>query len=260
VAASRLGARCAYAGVLGPRSHEDSEFVLQTLRREHVDVRHVARRASARPVRSEIVVESTRGTRTIFYDTTGVVGAGSAHPPRGVIASSRVLVGDRFGLGGMLRAARLARAAGRPVVGDFESTETPRLSELLSCVNHLIVPRVTAHRLTGRRHPGAAAAGLRARGHEVVVVTCGGEGCWVAGGDGRPAVHAPAFVVDVVDTTGCGDVFHGAYAAALARELGLRDRVRLASAAAALKATRSGGQSGCPTMTAVRALMGQRGG
>jgi sugar/nucleoside kinase (ribokinase family) len=59
----------------------------------------------------------------------------------------------------------------------------------------------------------------------------------------------------VVDTTGCGDVFHGAYAAALAEGLDPAARVRLASATAALKATRSGGQAGIPVRDTVEAFL-----
>ncbi len=63
-----------------------------------------------------------------------------------------------------------------------------------------------------------------------------------------PCDHQPAFEVNVVDTTGCGDVFHGAYCALLAQGADLATRVRLASRAAALKATQPGGQAGAPTL------------
>jgi len=59
--------------------------------------------------------------------------------------------------------------------------------------------------------------------------------------------HCPAFPVEVLDTTGCGDVFHGAYAAALAEGQDLPARVAFASAVAALKATCRGGQAGIPS-------------
>jgi sulfofructose kinase len=58
-----------------------------------------------------------------------------------------------------------------------------------------------------------------------------------------------------VDPTGCGDVFHGAYAATLAQGLDLVERIRWASAAAALKATRAGGQAGIPARTAVEEFL-----
>lgn len=85
-------------------------------------------------------------------------------------------------------------------------------------------------------------------------MTCGANGCWYADDPGV-AWHCPAFDVPVLDTTGCGDVFHGAYATALARGLALPDRVRFASAAAALAAGRVGGQEGAPRSTAVSALL-----
>ena len=60
----------------------------------------------------------------------------------------------------------------------------------------------------------------------------------------------------IVDTTGCGDVFHGAYAAALAQGEDLPRRIALASATAALKATRRGGQAGIPFRQAVEQFLG----
>jgi sulfofructose kinase len=61
--------------------------------------------------------------------------------------------------------------------------------------------------------------------------------------------------VQAVDTTGCGDVFHGAYASGLARNMDLPDLLRLAAAAAALKATQRGGQAGVPRRAAVEAFL-----
>ena len=67
--------------------------------------------------------------------------------------------------------------------------------------------------------------------------------------------HYPAFKVKAIDTTGCGDVFHGAYAVALARGQDLTERIRFASATAALKATRHGGQAGIPTRRQVEKFL-----
>jgi sugar/nucleoside kinase (ribokinase family) len=61
--------------------------------------------------------------------------------------------------------------------------------------------------------------------------------------------------VPTVDTTGCGDVFHGAYASALVRGLEVPAVIRFATAAAALKAMRCGGQAGAPTRAAVDAFL-----
>lgn len=250
VAAARLGGACAYAGALG--DDDGSRFVLATLEREGVDCTNVIRRVDAGPVRSVIVVDETRRTRNIFYDTRGALGAHPRLPARDLIERARVLLVDRFGIPGMIRAARVARAAGRGVVADFESSHLPRFQELLALADHLILSRDFATRITGTRRPESAARRLWRADRAVVILTGGAEGCWVLDGQGRPVRHHPAFRVAAVDTTGCGDVFHGAYAFALARGLPLADRLELASATAALKATRHGGQAGIPTLRQVR--------
>ncbi len=79
-----------------------------------------------------------------------------------------------------------------------------------------------------------------------MAVTCGAAGCWFLSPENPRPQHQPAFAVEAVDTTGCGDVFHGAYAAALLRAMDTPARIRFAAAAAALKATRPGGQEGSP--------------
>jgi sugar/nucleoside kinase (ribokinase family) len=253
VAAARLGARCAYAGTLG--EDDGSSFVLETLKDEGVNIRHVVRREDARPVRSVIVVDETHGTRTIFYDTKQVQGANALLPRPELIRSSRVLLVDRFGIPGMIRAARLARAAGRAVVADFESSHLPRFRELLSLVDHLILSANFACQLTGAKSAATAAVKLWHRTRRVVITTCGADGCWFVDGPDRKAQHIPACRVRAVDTTGCGDVFHGAYAFALAHGLPLLGRIRLAAAAAALKATHRGGQAGIPTLAAVKSFL-----
>jgi sulfofructose kinase len=168
------------------------------------------------------------------------------------------LIVDRFGIPGMIRAARVARAAGIPVVADFESRNLPRFAELLALSDHLIVSDTFARALTGARTPAAAATKLIGHGRSVVVVTCGAKGCWFLDREMKKPGHLPAFRVKAIDTTGCGDVFHGAYAAALARGAEMTERLRFASAAAAIKATRHGGQAGIPTQTVVNAFLRKR--
>jgi sugar/nucleoside kinase (ribokinase family) len=250
VAASRLGARCAYAAMLG--HDEYSQFVAENLRRENVDLSQVVWRDDACPIHSTIVVDTQRHTRNIFFQIDGAVGAHDELPHEEVILASRVLFLDHYGTTGSIRAAKIARAAGIPVVADLERENVPRFDELLSLVDHLIVSQAFAMRFTSTRCASEAALALWNRAHEVVTVTCGIEGCWSVRTDNSDeAQHHAAFMVATVDTTGCGDVFHGAYAAALARGCNLEERVRFASAAAALKATNPGAQAGIPTRAQV---------
>lgn len=259
VAAARQGARCAFAGVLGV--DELSQFVQRRFEEEGIDLSQVRRRADARPIHSIILVDQSRHTRTIVYNLEGAYGAEPDWPEEEVIRGSRVLLVDHFGMEGMIRAARIARAAGVAVVADLENDQHPRFGELLELADHLIVSQGFAARRTGLWDPAAAVEALWKPDRQAVVVTCGAEGGWYRGRqtpDAPPLPHArpfAAFSVEVVDTTGCGDVFHGAYAAALARGVPLAERIRYAAAAAALKATQPGGQAGIPRRAAVEEFL-----
>jgi sulfofructose kinase len=114
--------------------------------------------------------------------------------------------------------------------------------------------RTCASRITGESNPARMVESLRTGDRETVVVTCGSDGCIYANGS-DPIKAYPAFTVDAVDTTGCGDVFHGAYAASLAKGESIERRIAVASAAAAIKATRPGGQAGIPSLDAVEAFL-----
>ncbi len=87
-----------------------------------------------------------------------------------------------------------------------------------------------------------------------VYVTLGKEGClWLENDD---TLHRQAgFTVEAVDTTGAGDVFHGALAVMLARGESPQEAVRFASAVAALKCTRPGGRAGIPDCDQTRSFL-----
>lgn len=258
VAAARLGARCAYAGTLG--DDPDSRFVIGTFAAAGIDTSLMMRRPDARPIHSTIIVDEVRQTRNIFFDLAGSVGAETDWPPEDAIKRTRVLFVDHYGIEGMIRAARIARENDVAVVGDLERDEWPGFVDLLALVDHLIVNKAFARKLTGEADPDRAVVKLWKADRQVVIVTCGDEGCWYLGHQCGPSPrHMPAYSVNVVDTTGCGDVFHGAYAASLARDDGLEDRIRFASAAAALKATRRGAQAGIPDCATVQTLLNSRG-
>ena len=244
VAAARLGAHCAFAGTLG--TDESSRFVLDTFKCEGIDTSVVRTMPDARPIRSTILVDQCQDTRTILFDLSGTVAASPDWPPEESIRTSRAIYVDHYGMEGMIRAARIARHAGIAVIADLERNEWPGFDELLGMVDHVIVNRAFAYKLTGCGEPEVAAAKLWNVGRSAVVVTCGAKGSWYIGAYKDKATHQKAFIVPVVDTTGCGDVFHGAYSAAWAKGMPLPQRVQLASAAAAIKASKLGGQQGSP--------------
>jgi sulfofructose kinase len=254
VAAARSGARCAFAGVVG--TDELSDEIARQFQRVGVDNRWMARDPSARVIYSVVVVDEQRQTRTIFYDLDGAIGAKPSWPPAEAIRAVRTLYIDHVDAERVLRAARIARESSIPVIADFEYRSSPLFPELLDLVDHLILPCSFAAQLSGRSDPREAAAALWSASRELVAITCGAGGAWwVQRAAPHQPRHQPAFSVPVVDTTGCGDVFHGAYTAALVRGLPAEERLRYAAAAAALKATRPGGQAGIPTRADVEAFL-----
>jgi sugar/nucleoside kinase (ribokinase family) len=251
VAAQRLGAQCAYAGTLG---HDDgSRFVMDTLQREGIDVSHVVKRDDAGPIRSVIIVGLDHATRNIFPEHPAVTGASEDQPDASMIRAAKVVFVDHLGIAGMTRAAKIARDAGIPVVSDVER-DLPGFADLLALVDHIVMSEDFALRLTQSAQPEDATRKLWTPARSAVAVTCGERGCFFTE-DGATVQHQPAFKVEAIDTTGCGDVFHGAYAAALAKGMPAAERIRFASAAAALKATQRGGQAGAPTLAQLQSFL-----
>lgn len=250
VAAARLGARCGYAGCLG--TDDLSVEVAENFRREGIDTSHAPRLPEARVIHSTVVISQDSGGRNVFYHVNGMVGAHPSLPADEVIAQSKVVFIDQYGMPGNLRVLEKARAFGVPVVADFEDEVAPPFREVLQAVDHLILSEEFARRLTGETTAPDAALALWRPRRATVVVTCGRDGSWSMSGhtEKKPRRHR-AFPVRAANTNGCGDVFHGAYAFRLACGDSLDQRIRFASAAAAVKAE----QSEIPRLRSVESLL-----
>ncbi len=160
--------------------------------------------------------------------------------------------------GGALEAMRLARARGIPGVLDVEAPVLGHGPEAIRLATHVAFAAPGLRSFVGAPNaPLEDALRLAAtRTDAFVCVTDGGEGVlWLVDG---ALQGLPAFAVDVVDTLGAGDIWHGAFAL----RLGLGDSeeaaIRFASAAAALKCTRFGGRAGVPRLSEVNTFLKDR--
>jgi sugar/nucleoside kinase (ribokinase family) len=142
-----------------------------------------------------------------------------------------------------------------PVVADFGGVEGSR-RDLLPFVDYLVANESCAERVAGGDDPERACELMQEMGPGVVVATLGERGCVYADESGPHAV--PAFTVDVVDTTGAGDCFHGAFCVGVVRGWGLDRIVEFASAAAAIKCRKLGGRAGLPRMEEVEAFLREK--
>jgi sulfofructose kinase len=245
VAAARQGARTAFFSCLG--DDELSIFTLAELKNEGVDCSLVAFAPENRPFFAVVIVDTSAASRTILFSAEGVNEPDMHQFDPVWIEQSRVLFIDHNIPLSILHVSRLAHAVHVPVIADLESTAIPGLPDLLPLVDHLIVSRNFASRFTGMTRIEDMLAGLSTTPRAVTVITAGEKGCWYQM-PGCPSCHFPAFPVKVVDTTGCGDVFHGSYTAAIARGESIPHSILIATASAGLKATQPGGRPGIPTL------------
>jgi sulfofructose kinase len=142
---------------------------------------------------------------------------------------------------------RQARRDGVPAVLDADlSSDATALPSLIPLASHVIFSEPALRAFSGTQEVGEAlAAAFDREAHAVAGVTLGERGCaWLD----RGGLHEePGLAVAAVDTLAAGDVFHGAYALALARRLSARDCARFANLVAAVKCTRWGGGAGIPS-------------
>lgn len=242
VAMQRLGLRTRYIGGVGDDGEGDE--VLAGLDREEVDLSAVRVRPGGLTQRALILVDAETGERTIVWGRSAGMVVTAAEIVPAQIEAGRILHTDAQDPRAAARAARIARAAGMPVVTDLEPVR-PGLEVLLPEVDFLICSAEFPERATGRADLGEALRLLheRTRGG-TVMATLGdcGVALWRNGGVER----FPAYHVAAVDTTGAGDVFHGGFAVAMVMGLDLVAAIDFAQALAALKCLRPGGRGGLP--------------
>lgn len=155
-----------------------------------------------------------------------------------------------------IEAARQMKAAGGRVFVDFGSPK-PNWESLIALADLVNCPL----RLLETLFPGdsmeTAAKRLADLGAGAVTVTNGEAGAWFF--QGTTAIHQPAYPVDAVDTNGAGDVFTGSMIFATLKNWPAEQRLRFASAAAALKCQRIGNRDALPTLTQTEAFLSENG-
>lgn len=197
-----------------------------------------------------VLAEPGSDRRTVWWYNEPMVFADLSFPAE-LAGQTRALLIDSH-LPAALSAARQVRAAGGRIMIDAERVN-PTVLELLPLCDDIVVSANFARAVTGLSDIAMATQALAERYRTLVVVTAGEAGSWAC--HNGELIHTPAFPTTPVDTTGCGDVFHGALLFALLRNDPLPAALRFASAAAALKTRGLGGRSALPSLTEVEALV-----
>lgn len=249
VAIARLGGTAQLAARIG--DDEVGRLIAAELEDYGVDCRALRRCAGCVSSVSAVLVDRL-GERLIvnYLDPQLPVEAGWLPEPHAVGALA-VLADTRWPEGA-LAALESARRAGLPGVLDAD-VPVPADGRLLAAASHVAFSADALREYTGLEDLEEALQTVAVQTGTWCCVTAGAGGVHVAE-PGR-SWHEPAFTVAVVDTLGAGDVWHGAFALALAEGRGELPAVRFASAAAALKVGRRGGRRGAPSRGEVEALL-----
>ena len=247
---ARLGGRARYLGTFG----DDAEgaAVRTRLGEFGVDVSRAAVVSGVPNQHAIILVESEGGTRTILWSRDERLEVPADQVRSEDVADARALLLDNHDLPARLRAARLARQAGTIVVLDAENVR-PGTSELVAETDVVLADRDFPARFTGIADRRASLEAIRALGPRLVGMTLGEEGSLLLGGD--EMVIEPSIPVEALDTTGAGDVYHGAFVYAMLQGWSVRRVLRFANVCAALAIRRRGGPERVPDLTEVLALI-----
>ena len=249
VAAAKLGAQVDFIGRVG--DDDIGNQLLQELESLGVNTRYVKRYPAARSTQSAILVDAQGERIIVNYPGPGLPEEAAWLDELDFSQWDAVLADVRWHEGAK-RAFTHARRAGAITVLDADVTPQD-ITELVALSNHAAFSAPGLRRLSQliNSEQGLKKAQRLTNGH--VYVTCGADGCfWL---EDNQLQHLPGYRVDVVDTTGAGDVFHGALALKLAQQAAPQEAVKFASAVAALKCTRPGGRAGIPDGEQVRSFM-----
>ena len=254
VTLARLGASTCFLGKIG--DDELARFVLDGLRAEGIDVAQTVIETNASVGFAFIMVDSTTGKRTILWTNQGKSHLSAEELTREQILAGRFLHLDEYEMDAAIAAAKLAQNSSVKVVLDAESGLSG-IETLLPLVDIVIASNDFANAYSGLSDFQAAAKFLHNQLQDtLVIVTAGEQGCYCVTND--DSFHQPAFVVDPVDTTGCGDVFHGAFIYGLLHDWNLRKTAEFSCAAAALKCRALGGRAGIANLSEVEAFLAQQ--
>jgi sugar/nucleoside kinase (ribokinase family) len=244
-----LGLRAAYLGVFG--DDDNGRRVRGELERRQVGVADAVVRGAPNRY-AVILVDERTGDRAVFWDRHPSLSLQRDEVRPEVIADTRLLHVDVTDEAAAIEAARIAQRAGVAVTSDIDHM-TDRTEELLAEVTVPIFAEGVPEALTGDLDIDRALRHIRQTHHTLLAVTLGARGAMLLEGD---HVHyVPAWKVKVVDTTGAGDVFRGAFIHALLAGASPAEILRFANAAAAIACTRPGAIDSIPTPADVERLL-----
>ncbi len=253
VACRRWGLKARYAGKIG--DDDAGKFQVAEMMREGVEAHWITAAGCASQI-AYILVDEASGERTVLWKRDPKIALRPADVKREWIAGARALLVDGHDTEAATQAARWAREEKIPVVGDFDN-RYPGVEGLLEYVDFPVTSRDFPERLTGEESLLRSLPQLHAKfGFRMTCATIGRLGAiaW----DGERFILCPGYRVKPIDTTGAGDIFHGAFLYGLLRGWRAEALLDFSCAAAALNCEALGARGGIASLEQIENL--RRGG
>lgn len=258
VAVSRLGGSAAMIDSLG--GDWAGGLVLRDFQNEGVETENIEIHRGQSTAISNILVSAVDGARAVMFVPSTAPEPSLSETQKAAIQSAKIIHMNGRHWNTCMQAIDLAKRQNVRVSFDGGADRfKPEMKSLVPLTDICIVARDFAEKYTGKTEPLLSAKFLLEEGPEIVVVTDGVNGSWVCTKAGD-SFHQPAFLFpDTVDTTGCGDSYHGAFLAALVKGFGVEKAAAMASVVSGMNSRHLGGRAGIPSLSEVTKFLSDRG-
>ncbi len=257
VAASRLGCKSAMIDSIG--DDWAGEFVLRDFQKEGVGTSTIEIHRGRKTAVSNILVSAEDGARAIMFLPGTAPEPSLSGVQKDALPSALILhITGRY-WNACMQSIELAKR--HRVLVSFDGGADrfkPEMKVLVPLTDICIVARDFAEKYTGESEPSRSAMSLLQEGPTIVAVTDGANGSWICTNEVYFHQHAFLFP-NVVDTTGCGDSYHGAFLAALVKGFPVEKCAMIASAVAGMNTRQLGGRVNIPDFEGVMKFLAEKG-
>ena len=241
-ALSALGHETYFLGYFG--NNPLSKVAIDELTRHGVKDDFFIEKSEAVPAMAVVEIDD-KGERTVFYSKKDYMPFSPKDFKSEDLKEFDLILVDGYDTEINIHLLKLANQFGIRSVLDMEAAEISVMREMISLCTDAVLPLEAAQRISGKIDIIQSLQAISKITNSNVVITDGANGSFALNDSGA-LIHQPAFTVEVVDTTGCGDAFHAAYASGILQGLDLRERMKYASYYASQVAKCAGGRTWLP--------------